>query len=263
MTPPDEHSDPAAVGMPFPLFKAPLGNIHGLLRDINCSICGQHRLYAFPFDDCDSVIRPCLQCGNAVGLIRGWKQRPPEPSICAHCGFANPWPADRPDVEIDPVCYECLRAGRVAIQHETESFIVTYALAVQGMARLNDPDFAAREKFPTTVLTTYDDGSQSIGVHLPSPLLFELLRTPNHQALQQEYWPWHCGGLMAYVGRWEPDDFNQRAGGEGYEWFARHLPAYRADEADDMWSWLENGIAWSCVYQCQSCGLHRVFVDAD
>jgi uncharacterized protein CbrC (UPF0167 family) len=263
MPPLDDNTDPASAGMAFPLFKAPLRNISNLLRDINCSVCNQHRPYAFSLSDSDSIIRPCLQCGNPVGLCRGWKERPPQPTTCTHCGFANPWPSDRPDAEIVPVCYECLRAGRVAIHHETESFNVNFSLAVRGMASLNDPDFATRERFATTVLETFDDGSQSIGVHLPQSLLFELLRSPVHQKLQREYWPWHCRGLMAYVGRWEPDDFDRQAGGEGYEWFIRHLPPDRMDEAEDMWSWLEGGIAWSCVYQCQSCGLHRVYVDAD
>jgi uncharacterized protein CbrC (UPF0167 family) len=272
----DPHLDPAAAGMPFPLFRAPLRDVSTLLRDVGCSVCGVRQAYAFPLADHDAVIRPCLRCARPVGLRRGWYRKPPEPTVGPHCGFANPWPADRADPvppdpadpydigKLVPVCYACLRAGRVAISHETESFIVDYPRAVRGLASLRDPAFAATQNLPTTVLTTYDDGSQSLAIPLPHSLLFELLRTPHHSALQSEYWPWHCGTVMAYVGRWEQDDFNRHAGGDGgYAWFARHLPPSRFVEAEDMWDWLENGIAWTCVYQCQTCGLHRVYVDAD
>lgn len=139
-----------------------------------------------------------------------------------------------------------------------------YPLALRGLASLSDEDFAREQKLVTTVLETYEDGSQSVGVEWPQAQLFELLRTPEHKNLQREYWPLHCDGFMAYVGRWEPGDFNDQAeDGDGREWFAKHLSPDRADEWEDMWDWLEGGIAWSCVYQCQKCGMHRVYVDAD
>jgi uncharacterized protein CbrC (UPF0167 family) len=254
----------AAVGMPFPLFKAPLRNVRSLQRDVACSICGATEAYAFPFADHDCVVRPCISCAQPIGLRRGWAERPSEPTICPACGVANPWPADLPDTFPASVCYACLRSGRVAIAHETEAFDVEYPLALHGLARLRNEEFARNRGLVTTILETYDDGSVSTGVELPQSLLFELLRTPAHHALQREYWPYHCDGLMAYVGRWEPNDFDQHAeGGYGREWFAKNLTPDRADEWEDMWEWLEGGIAWSCVYQCQRCGIHRVYVDAD
>ena len=265
----DENDDPARHGMPFPLFRAPLRNVEGLFRDVECSVCGQRQAYAFRFASHDHLIRPCLRCAEPVGLTRGWLARPPEPTTSLHCGFANPWPTDRPDpaIEVDsvPVCYACLRAGRVAIRHETEAFDVEYPLAVRGLGGLRDEGFARRLNLTTTVLRTFEDGSQSRGVSLSQTMLFELLRTPRHQNLQREYWPFHCDGVMSYVGRWEPEDFHRQAGdGDGYAWFARHLTPERAEEAEDMWSWLEaGGIAWSCVYRCETCGTHRVYVDAD
>jgi uncharacterized protein CbrC (UPF0167 family) len=265
----DEGDDPAEHGMPFRLFCAPLRNVEGLLRDVDCNVCGQWQSYAFRLSSHDHLIRPCLRCGEAVGLKRGWLMRPADATACPHCGHANPWPADRPDppIEIDavPVCYACLRAGKVAIFHETESFFVEYPLAVRGLACLRDKEVARRLGLPTSVVETFDDGSQSLAIPLPKALLFELLCTPGHQNLQREYWPYHCDGVMAYVGRWEPEDFDRHAAdGNGYAWFAKHLTAERAEEAEDMWSWLEaGGIAWSCVYRCETCGEHRVYVDAD
>lgn len=263
MSNPTEADNPASHGMPFPLFQGPLRNVSDLRRDVDCSVCGQRSAYAFPFADHDCLIRPCARCANPVGVRRGWIQRPPELTSCEHCGLSNPWPSDLSDSGPWSVCYTCLRAGCVAIHHQTEAFDVEYRLAARGLARLREREFARRLNVETTVLETFDDGSQSLGIPLPTALLFELLRTPCHQALQSEYWPWHCGGLMVYVGRWEPEDFNRHAGGEGFTFFAQALPADRAEEAEDMWSWLENYIAWSCVYQCPRCKTHRVYVDAD
>ena len=110
------------------------------------------------------------------------------------------------------------------------------------------------------MLKTYDDGSQEIGVHLPVEVLLEMHRTPRYANLQREYWAYHCDGFMAFVGRWEQEDFERVSGGDGLAWLTRHA-AY--DQGEDEWDWLAGGVGWSYVHRCLKCGLHRIVVDSD
>ena len=145
--------------------------------------------------------------------------------------------------------------------HETELGDVDLGHALRGLTYSCRPEVARREGVETTVLKTYGDGSQSIGVRLPPDLLLEMVRTPRHAALQREYWPYHCQGFMAYLGRWQQEDFEKQSPGRGREWFGEHMAP--EEPWEDMWEWLEGGIGWSYVYRCLPCGWHRVFVDSD
>jgi uncharacterized protein CbrC (UPF0167 family) len=114
--------------------------------------------------------------------------------------------------------------------------------------------------FETSVLETFSDGSQTIGIHLPQDLLDDLMRTPRHPTLQDEHWTYHCGGWMVYLGRWEMQDFERQAPGRAREWFIE-----RFDDPTDgemYWEWLEGDMGWSCVFGCPRCGTYKVFYDA-
>jgi uncharacterized protein CbrC (UPF0167 family) len=250
----------ADVGMPFALFKGTLKTVSDLLEDGECTICGQSRRYLFRLRDRDYLIDPCEKCGEHVGLRIGWPDEKPEPSTCRICGTIIFWPNQRPR-DVVAVCYQCLRAGRVAVAHETEVGNIDLAHALHGLTYFAPPEIASRHGLETAVLETYADGSQSIGVRLSKDLLSEMLRTPRHMALQREYWPFHCHGFMAYLGRWQLEDFEKQSPGRGREWFGEHMGP---DEPwEDMWEWLPADIGWSYVFQCQTCGRHRVFVDSD
>lgn len=248
------------LGMFFPLYKAPLDTVSGLVENQTCATCARDRSHLFGLDSNDYLLDPCPACGDLVGLSLASSDESAEPSICVRCSTRSYWPQTRPR-DVVAVCYECLRAGRAAIAHETEVGDIDLLHAWQGLARFGRPETARREGLATTVLETYADGTQSIGVRLPQDLLFELLRTPRHQALQREYWPYHCGGFTAYLGRWQQEDFEHQAPGRGREWFGERVAP--GEPWEDMWEWLPGDVGWSCVYQCQACARHRVFVDSD
>jgi uncharacterized protein CbrC (UPF0167 family) len=186
-----------------------------------------------------------------------------EVTRCESCDRLGEWPEQWPRERDEIVCYDCLRAGRAGISHTTGLGDVWPPTAIRGMTRAGNGDEPKAEKhgFKTTVLETYHDGSFTLGIHLPQDLLDELMRTPDHPALQNEYWPFHCGGWMHYLGKWWPEDFERRAPGRGVEWLTEHVEDREMGE--EYWSWLESGIAWSCVYTCPRCGVHKVYVDSD
>jgi hypothetical protein len=214
----------------------------------------------FALSQNDYVVDPCGTCGAPVGLRIGWPDEKPEPSGCELCGATCNWPGERARDKI-ATCYDCLRGGRAGIGHETELGSVDLGHALRGLTHFARPEIARREGLETTVLQTYGDGSQSIGVRLPRDLLIEMSRTPRHMALQREYWPYHCKGFMAYLGRWQQAEFDKQSPGQGREWFGAHISP--EEPWEDMWEWLEGDVGRSYVYQCQSCGRHRVFVDSD
>ena len=151
----------------------------------------------------------------------------------------------------------------MAVAHETSLGDVDFAHTLRGMLNFGREGRAKAIGLETSVLETYDDDSQRFGVHLPVELLHEMHRTPRYAALQREYWPYHCGAFMAFVGRWQQEDFERVSGGRGLEWFLEHFDGNYGDYGEDAWEWLPDGIGWSYVHKCLACGLHRVFVDSD
>src|SRR5712692_8638274 len=99
------------VGMTFPLYKAPLDTISGLVKKGKCVTCGQSRKYLFELSQNDFVVDPCTKCGEPLGLQLGWPNEKPVPSTCERCSTISHWPKDRPREGI-AVCYECLRGGK-------------------------------------------------------------------------------------------------------------------------------------------------------
>ena len=247
--------------MPFGLYRAPVSTVAEVSYDGTCLLCRQPAGVLFGLRLNDYVIRPCISCHRSLGLRMGWWDDPPGNTDCSHCGTSNPWP---PELPRDPltVCYACICMGRVAIGHETEIGFIDYARSLRGMIDSSDRTRAEAEArgLRTTVLKTYDDGSESIGVYVPTNILQEIQRTPRYSNLQREYWPYHCGAFMAFVGRWQQEDFERVSGGNGLAWFMEH-GAY--DFEYDEWDWLPNSIGWSYVHKCLKCGVHRVFVDSD
>jgi uncharacterized protein len=242
------YEQPSDAGIAFPLYLAPLDE-----HRRHCVTCRTVRTYCFHVSH---LIRICRHCPEAIGF--GIDQAG-IPVRCRRCGAENEWPSEWPHDQIR-VCYECLRSGRASVSHSTELGLVDFPTSQDGMARGGDFETAAMHRLKTSVLKRFDDGSELIGTHVPHEVLQELLRTPRHPALQNEYWPFHCGDFMAFLGNWEQDDFERQAPGCGREWFAEHM---QSEDWEDMWEWLPSGIGWSYVYQCRSCGKHRVFVDSD
>ena len=248
--------------MPFRLYRAPVATVSEVSYDGACGLCHRGASVLFGLRLKDYIIRPCVACDAPLGLRLGWWDKPPVPTGCLKCGTSNPWPAELPR---DPlrVCYDCIQSGQVAIGHETPLGSIDFAQTLRGMLWLGSKERADEEGLRTTVVKndgTLPFGSHWTGVHLPTELLLEMHRTPRYSALQREYWPFHCGGFMAFVGRWQQEDFERISRGNGLAWFTE----YGANGiGEDEWDWLPSGIGWSYVHKCLKCGVHRVFVDSD
>ena len=247
-------------GIPFPLYRGSLETISGLVTSGTCVGCHRTAPYLFELGHGDYVLDTCHRCSSPTALAVGWADEAAPTSACRSCANLLSWP-DGTSREGLAICYACVRSGRVAFAHGTNLGSADWEHTEEGRLDFGRLDAAERAGLRTTVLETYDDGSQRLGVHVPQAVLTELHRTPRYMSLQREYWYWHCGNFMPYLGRWDHDDFERQAPGRGREWFGAHMPP--GETWEDMWEWLPTDTGWSYVHQCSTCGLHKVFVDAD
>lgn len=246
-------------GMPFHLYRAPVSTVSAVSYNGECGLCKRDAAVLFGLAQNDYIMQPCAACRAPVGLRLGWPDEPPVPTHCPKCRKLNQWPSELRRDRL-PVCYDCIRTERVAIAHGTSLGHVDFAHTLRGMLDFGKENRAKALGLQASVLETYDDDSHRFGVHLPVELLHEMHRTPRYACLQREYWPYHCGAFMAFVGRWQQEDFERVSGGRGQEWFIQHGVD---DCGEDEWEWLPGGLGWSYVHKCLGCGLHRVFVDSD
>ena len=206
-----------------------------------------------------SLVAPCPSCQKP----RTWEvEQANEITRCEWCERQAEWPEEWPwESDEVRVCVDCLRAGHAAVLHSTDFVVIHPPYAIKGMTWGSSSDVGRAEAngFATTVLETYGDGSQSIGIHLPKALIDDLMRTPTHPSLQDEHWTFHCGGWMVYLGKWEVQDFERQAPGRAYEWFAEHF--HHPEDAEMVWEWALGDMGWSCVFVCPRCGMHKVFYD--
>lgn len=246
-------------GTPFPLFRAPLQTVHGTNKSGRCALCERDFLHLFDIGLNDYLVQPCRECRSPVGHRIGWSEEVPGIAKCPRCKTHNRWPARLP--RSFSVCYECLHAGKVAVSHEFEGGHVEYGLTIQKLARVHSGRDARAHGFQTKILKRYGDGSRSYGAYFPVAALMELHRTPRYMAMQREYWPFHCGHFMTFLGNWDQDDFNRAFDGEGFALFRRW--ASWPEMAEDWWDWLEGGVGVSYVHHCEGCKSYRIFVDSD
>lgn len=243
----------AALGIPFPLFEAPIESASEYVGVATCRICNGQARPCFRLGIGCAVFRSCPACGAENGLDS--YDRAPAP--CRRCGSQVPFP-DLPSGEIY-VCYECLRSGRAGMTKGTEFGMVSWEQAFAGITH-GGPDLQS-DQFE---LVPIDSEDGWYGVRLPSEQMWELLRTPGYVSWQGDRWLFCCRAPMTYVGEWdhvlacpslrgtEPERFLQRVLDSG-------------EEAGDHF--LESVIRHSgaCVYvfECKACGRLRANADCD
>jgi ankyrin repeat protein len=159
----------------FPLYQAPIP-----LVKAHCTICNVEK------PTCPGVeylVAPCPSCDRP----RPWPvEFANEITRCDWCERQAEWPSEWPWESDDiRVCVDCLRAGHAAISHSTDLGFIDPSISIKGMLRGRKYVLAKAKEhgFETTVLETYGDGSQSLGVHLPQALIDDLMRTPRHPTL--------------------------------------------------------------------------------
>src|SRR5262245_6621316 len=94
----------AALGIPFPLFEAPVTSAAEYLGVARCGLCGASEVPCFTAGIGDSIAIPCFRCAAEV-FLRADERRPGQ---CPRCNRQVPFPRGLSAGAV-PVCYGCLR----------------------------------------------------------------------------------------------------------------------------------------------------------
>ena len=231
------------LGIPFPLFDAPVSEAAEYMGIGRCSLCQKDGVHCFELED-DEIIVPCPYCGSEVAPNEDYPIR----RACHNCG--NRVDIVELDEEAPLACYGCLRAGRVALTKGTEFGMIRHEDAMRGITHgrpsINRSDF---DLVP---------GSNGwVGVKLPRATMLELLRMPTYLTFQCDNWLFCCKEPMIYVGPWSREKFSEiAANGDGREFFHQVV----RDTVDGLWDEFNAGVY---VFRCSTCGKHSAHWDRD
>jgi hypothetical protein len=194
-----------ALGIPFPLFEAPVSEASGFEPAGQCSLCpAQGPVFTLGIGH--DLIRSCPRCGQDTALEVSDRKAAP----CVHCKAPVPFP----QLPGEPLraCHGCVRAGRVAFTQDTELGMVNWQCAREGLTHgvpgLRHPDF---ELVPLPVEEGFEDEGQWMRARVDSLHLLELVRTPSYKTWQGERWLFCCQRPMRFLGRWTKKDFTAQA----------------------------------------------------
>jgi uncharacterized protein CbrC (UPF0167 family) len=244
----------AHLGAPFPLWDAPAGQAYGYTAEAPCSICGRNQKVGFRLGIGDDVIVSCPRCAKTNAVMVGDQSAP-----CSECGTLIEL-TRRDDARI--ACYECMRAGRVAVNHATEFGSVGWSDAQNGRtsgvpgltaAHLGGNDFPLVAPFEDD-----EDEEKVLATIVPTDVLIELTRTPRYCTNQSETWMFHCSRPMVYVDAWGYEDFDRVSGGDPWALFEQILP-----NTDRKWLMrVQEGVG-VYVHRCSTCSVMRGHYDFD
>ncbi len=250
----------ADLGIPFPLFEAPVLEAAEWAGAGNCVVCEAVDAACFDLDDPSDIVLPCPSCGAESALDamdRGGRR-------CGACDEIVLFPAVEDD---DPVrvCFACLRAGRAALGKETMLGHVGWTEARRGLTH-------GRSGIEESEFELVDDVAGWKSAKVPSEWLFELVRTPAYATWQNGAWRYCCRRPMVYIGPWGRNDFRSASpkgmGGRTYFLYVVKRPL--SSEDDDLWAWknLEDDHGpedtFCCyVFRCDECGRNKGHWDFD
>jgi hypothetical protein len=225
------------LGIPFPLFEAPVSDATDYEGRGRCSLCHKEDVHCFRLGIGADVVVRCSGCTAEVALDADSRSGGACQACQSHVEF--------PDVDPSAVlaCYACLRGGRAALTKVTELGMIRHENAVRGVTcgepGLNSPGF---DLVPLT------DGW--VGARLPTPTMLELVRTPGYSTIQGERWRFCCKMPMAYVGEWSREKFSEMApDGNGREFF--HQTVH--DAIDGLWEDRLHDATGIYVFRCAMC----------
>lgn len=243
----------AQLGIPFPLYEAPVKEASDYAGKTTCGVCGKHDQPCFILNIGCALMVSCPKCNELNGLDANDRQD----TSCRSCGNEIKFTTPSNDDGVH-ICYSCLREGKGAITKDTEFGMVSWEQAIEG--RTHGVPGLQTSEFET--VTTDPDG-EWIGVILPQEHLFELLRTPTFVTWQGEVWLFCCKKPMTYIGEWKSvaASLGQT---EAKNMFDQLMPE---DSESSTWVW--EGVSSAsdsvCLYvfQCKDCGNHRANYDMD
>ena len=237
----------ADLGVPFPLFEAPVAATSDYAGIANCDLCGTSKQHAFRIDIGGHIKLFCKPC-NHEQFVQGDEAF----SMC--CGKCGTRLMERGSSGEHPVvCYSCLRAGRASITKDTEFGMVTYEEAQKGITH-GLPGLA------TTMFPTLPNDDGWVRVRIPKEHLKELIRTPGYASWQGDVWLFCCQAPMTFIGEWKAVDFQKRARGGDALKLAKSMVSM--DESR-YWNEVFPDQQHFYVFRCKRCGKLRAHLDMD
>ena len=244
----DRKSSPtfAQIGMPFPLFEAPVADATGFEPRGNCAVCGSRDIAVFNTGGEFEVVAcyACLRTGrvpcmkdtefgfvDAEHAARGLTHGTPSPPPPALGYELVPHSGDSEDEDAPSGDAPCPT-------YQGEGFVMWDA---------------------------GDAGERWYSVRIAREHLEELLRTPNYSTWQGEQWQFCCHRPAVFVGAWVLDDWTRAAAERGVEVPAllQEVLDLRPREAADLAEWLGGDSTVSTyVFRCSTCGKLRAHQDS-
>jgi uncharacterized protein CbrC (UPF0167 family) len=236
-----------ALGIPFPLFEAPISEASEYGALSQCALCGERKRHCFRLGIGDAIIVSCPQCSvqNGLGVSKQQAVR------CRACGSVIRFPELLSETLC--VCYQCLRGGKAALTKDTEFGMVSWEQTLAGVTHGVPGLGLIQSDFELVPL-----GSDWVWARIPQEHLFELLRTPTYITWQGERWLFCCKSPMVYLGSWEQDQFaNYAPGVDGKALFDEVVEG--GNEA--LWEGKLHDVTGIYVFRCSECGRLRAHWD--
>lgn len=212
------------LGIPFPLFLAPVECADGYHEDKYCTICKSNKKHCFKLGIGCALIIKCPAC-NAQNKLDADDRCDVD---CRECKSVIPFPIFAQLLNIYS-CYDCLRLGKAAITKDTEEGMVTWDQLVSEKSRM---------------------------MHLPSAsfitneIILELVQTPTYISIQGDRWLFCCEYPMSYIGNWDSAEFTRRApDGDGKMYFNSIV----ADAIPGLWENELHDVTGIYVFKCLKC----------
>ena len=228
----------AQLGIPFPLYEAAVETCSDFIGRGECSVCARDEQWIF--DASGELVVACSKCGRNNALTCVFKAD----SVCTNCAAPVVWPLAR--ASQITVCYDCLRAGRVYLNHDMALGLIEWKDAERGWIefyRIDDLD-------PIIVATPVEGEEMMRRYEFGRGDLVELGRTPVYSTWQSERWLFHCGHPMVYLG--QPLESPES---EVAPEIAAALREVVQSQGWDFEPWADES-SRTCVYlfRCQICG---------
>jgi hypothetical protein len=233
------------LGIPFPLFEAPVSDAVDYEGRARCSLCREDGVHCFRLGIGADIVVHCPGCAAETALDADSRSG----EACQTCGRHLEFPDFGCSTPL--ACYACLRAGRAALTKDTELGMIRHEDAMRGITHdipgLDRPDFD---------LVPLSDGW--VGARLPTPTMLELLRTPEYSTIQGEQWLFCCKVPMIFVGQWSREKFSHMApDGNGREFFHQTV----RDAIDGLWEDQLHDQTGIYVFRCATCRKHSAHWD--
>lgn len=256
------HMTFAELGIPFPLFAAPVAEASKYDGLGTCELCNTAESHCFRIGIGDAVTHPCASCGDVVGHHVADRAAVP----CPSCSAVAPWPAGLGGRI--RVCCACVRAGRGLMGKDTEFGLLSWEQRVAGVT-LGVPGLGEhRQDYPGVELVQTGDPEMQLGemmdawfgAKLPAAAMDELLRTPTYSTWQGETWLFEGPTPMIYLGCWQASNFDAHAeDGNGERLFLEAVQ----DADEGTWDDLADGSISVYVFRSPTSGRLRGTWDRD